>query len=331
MSYPDLFKRAAMLWWRTRLLWPLGMLAALVGAGEYGTANFNSSSNFTSTDGDVPPELVDQLAENELLRAFVENPAPFLIGATLVGLLALLITTLIGQLAHAAMIRVADVTNLGYKATLGDAMSVGVARLLPMFLLNLLATLPGIVIVIVILVGVGTLLAQVFAGAVAGDLDSSRSLLAVLGGTLLCVVPLLLLMALLATLLSFFIRLGQRACVIEGLGTLNSLRRAWALLRRGFGIALLNWVALLMLTSLFSLVASAPAAAVAFPAFFQAASSGEIPWAVLIGLGIYGFLVTVLLGGILTSFNSTLWTVVYRSLAEREASAALPVQEASAG
>lgn len=334
MSYPDLFQRAALLWWRTRLLWPLGILAALMGAGDYQTGNFNVSSNIPAGDDGVaglPPELIEQWAASPLVRSLVENPLPILLGLGLIALLWLLISTLLGQLAHGAMIRVADVADQGYRASFGDGMRVAAARLLPLFLLSLLVALPILVLVVAISAVVFVFVTQLAVAGMAGSLDSPGGVFAAIGGLLLCLVPLILLMVLLGLVLGFFARIAQRACVIEGRGPLDSLRRAWALVRRNFGIALLNWVALLMLTSIFGLLATLPALALAIPAFFSFMRSGAIPWAALIGLLLYSFAVTVLIGGVLTSFNSALWTVLYRAFAAREGAMAERLRPAAGG
>jgi hypothetical protein len=321
VSYPDLFKRAAMLWWRTRILWGLGVLAALVGYGDYQAGNVSTSFNVPAGDAEAnpfPPELIEAWANNPALLALVENPAPFVIGLVAVLVLWLIIATLVGQLAHAAMIRVADVADQGYRATLGDGLRVGASRLLAMFALSLLVALPVILIVGASLALIVVLITQLVAASAAGSLDGPQAALAAIGGLLLCLIPLILVMGLLSLVLSFFVRIAQRACVIEGLGPVASLARAWRLVTRNFGLALLNWVALLMLGAIFGVLATLPALAIAIPAIFSFTSSGAVPWAALVGLVIYGFLVSVLLGGVLTSFNATLWTVLYRSFVARE-------------
>lgn len=335
MGYPDLFKRAALLWWRTRLLWPLGILAAFMGAGDYATGNFNASSNFSvPADGDFAgetPAWIAALAESELIQAIAANPVPFALGLGLILLLWTIIATLLGQLAHGAMIRVADVADQGYRPSLGDGMRVAAARLLPLFLLSLLVALPVLVILAGVIAAMIVVISQLVLAIGSEAFDTPGGGIAALGGLLLCIIPLVLIMSLAGLVLGFFARLAQRACVIEGRGPIASLVRAWQLVRRSFGLALLNWVAVLVLTSLFGVIVTLPAIAVALPVFFSAAQSGTLPWGLLVGLLVYGFLVTVPLGGVLTSFNSALWTVVYRALVEREQAAAASFTPAVSG
>ncbi len=321
MSYPDLFKRAALLWWRTRSLWPLGVLAALLGAGDYSAGNFNSGVNLPTNAGgagDVSPELLEQWGRNPALLALVENPAPFLIGLAVVIVLWTLIASLVGQLAHGAMIRVADVADQGYQASISDGLRVGVARLVPMFLLNLLLALPVLIMLVAFFVVISALVAQ-FAAAGAEAFGTPESGLLAFGSLLFCLVPLVLGMIAVNLALSFFTRIAQRACVLEGRGAIASLRRAWRLVTRNFGNVLLNWIALLMLGAAFGIVATLPVLAIAIPAAFGFARSGEVPWLALLALLLYGFVASVLVGGVLSSFNSALWTVLFRAFVAREA------------
>jgi hypothetical protein len=311
MSYPEIVRRAFQLWWRTRALWPLGVLAALFGAGDYRTGNFNFNYSVSADElpgGGAAADLLERLEASEFVRAIIANPLPFIIGAAVILIGWALIAALVGQLAHGAMIRMADVADQGYAASLGDALRVGASRLLPLFLLAILAALPILLLLGVIIAVVAAVVAQVVAAGTAGP----ESVLPAIGGVLLCVLPLAL------------IAIVQRVCVIEGRGPLQSLGRAWRLLWRNLGLTLLNWLALAILGALFGAAATLPALAIALPAFFSFFSSGAIPWAALIALLIYGLVITVLLGGVLTSFNSTLWTLLYRSFLAREPDAAVP-------
>jgi hypothetical protein len=323
MSYPEIVRRAFNLWWRTRALWPLGILAALFGAGDYstGSASFNYRVSADDlSDGGAAADLLERMQASELLRAVAANPIPFVIGGVLMLIAWSLIAVLVGQLAHGAMIRMADVADRGYAASLGDALRVGAARLLPLFLIAILAALP-----ILLLVGlIAALIAVVALRVMDAAPGGAEPALAALGGVLLCVLPLGLLTVIAGAVLGLLARLAQRVCVIEGLGPLRSLGRAWRLLWRNLGLTLLNWLALAILGALFGVAATLPALAIALPAFFSFFRSGAIPWAALIGLIVYGLVVTVLLGGVLTSFNSTLWTLLYRSFIAREAA---PVPE----
>jgi hypothetical protein len=322
MTYPDLFKRGVALWWRTRGLWALGVLAALFGASDYSASGLNVNSSVSSDQ--LPPGFADAWASNPLVRAFLDNPLPFILGAVALGLLFALLSALVGQLAHGAMIRMADVADRGLEPSLGDALRVGAERLLPMFLLGIVLALPAL-LAFLAAIGVGAALVFQLVGMVqAGGQPDPTAVLLGLGGSLLCLVPLLLAGWLLGLALGLFGRFAQRVCVLEGRGPIASLRRAWGLVTRNFGAALLNWLATLVLGAIFGFLAALPALAIALPAVVGFSRSGEVPWAALAGLAVYALAANALLGGWLTSLNSALWTVLYRAFRAREQEFAVP-------
>jgi hypothetical protein len=329
MSFPDLFKRALALWWRTRALWPLGILAALVGAGDYsGGNNLNFNIPSGNTPGTLPPGVADEWVRNPAVQAFLANPWPLLLGIGVVIVLWSLIAALVGQLAHGAMIRVADQADRGLETGVGDGLRVGVARLLPMFLLSLIVALPALLFAVAIGVIAVGLIAQL-AAVGAGGAGSPEAALTAIGGAVLCLVPLGLLAVVLGIALGFFGRVAQRICVVEGRGPIASLGRSWGLVTRNFGNAFLTWLVTLLLGVAFGFASALPALAIALPAAFSFMNSGRIPWAALIALVVYAFAVAVLLGGWLTSFNSTLWTLAYRSFVERDRAFAVPASYAA--
>jgi uncharacterized membrane protein len=329
MSYPDLFKRALALWWRTRGLWPLGMLAALVGSGDYSTGSLNFNQTVSGDDPSdlVPPEQLEQLANNPLLRTIIENPIPIIVGFVIVVLLLSLIFSLIGQLAHGAMIRMADRADRGYEASIGDALRVGTARLLPMFLISLLVVLPLLLMIGLIVLVVVLAITQIVAATESGS-NVGATVFAALGGLLLCVIPLFLLILVLNIALSLFARIAQRVCVLEDRGPIASFARSWRLITRNIGNTLLTWIATALLGAGFGFVLTLPLLIFGIPAMIGFVESGNIPWGFVIGGGIYSLLVTVLLGGWLTSFNSALWTVLYRSFLAREQTTPVPASYA---
>lgn len=328
MSFPDLFKRAFALWWRTRGLWPLGMLAALMGGSDYTTGGLNLNVPTQSDTGAaLPPGLAEQLAESALVRSIIENPLIWLVGLIAVLLVWTIVAVLVIQLAQGAMIGMVDRADRGYQATLGDALRTGAARLLPMFLLGLLLGLPLLLIIglLVVLVVAGV---AAFTSAALDGSGSGVNITAAVGGVLLCVIPLFLLTLVLSLAISLFNRTAQCVCVLEGRGPIASLRRSWSLVTRNFGNAILAWLSTAILTGLFGFFASLPLLVFGFPVLFDFVRNGTIPWLFLIGAGLYSLVVTVLIGGWLTSFNFALWTVAYRSFAVREQGDPVPASYA---
>lgn len=319
-NFVDLLKRASALWWRVKILWPLGMLAALVGYGDtaVGGGNVNFSQPFPSdAEADMPP-WVAGLAESRLVRDIVANPWPYVAGLVAVILVLVLVTALVGALAHGAMIRVADVADQGYGATLGDGLRVGAARMGPLFLLNLLLALP----VILVVGGLAAAVAFSVVGAVAslgpGASPEPGTIIASVLGLVFCAIGLFLLLWVVGIVLGVWSRVAQRVCVVEGRGPLASLGRAWGLLVRNPGLTLLTWLFQAVLGGLVGFLMVLPALAIAAPAIFAVTQGGAPPAGVIVALVLYAALAGVVVGGLLTAYNSAVWTVMFRAFVARE-------------
>lgn len=326
-NFIDLLKRAFRLWWRVKILWPLGMLAALVGYGDsVVSGNLNVSQPVSGDPGAEVPGWVTDLAESDLVQSFISNPWPYIIGLIAAILVWALVAALIGALAHGALIRVADVADQGYAASLGDGLRVGAARMTPIFLLNLILALPVIIVVAIVAAAV----AFGVAGAIGslgpeGALDSPGPIIASVLGLIFCSLGVFLLLALVGALLGVWSRLAQRACVIEVLGPLDSLGRSWRLITRNLGLTLLTWLFQALLSGVLGFLLALPAVALAFPIVFSAGGGGGLWAGLIVALIVYAILAGVLVGGMLTAFNSAMWTLLYRAFLAREAAPA-PVQ-----
>lgn len=318
-NFVDLLKRAAVLWWRTKVLWPLGMLAAFVGHGDTSAGgNVNVSQQISGdSQADPPPWLAD-LLEHPLVRSFLDNPWPYVIGFVVVAIVLALLAALVGALAHGAMIRAADVADQGYRATLGDALGVGAARTGPIFLINLILALPLILAVFVFAAAIGFGVAGIIGATQGGGQPESGPLIASLIGLIFCGLGLFLLILVVSALLGVWSRVAQRVCVIEVKGPVASLGRAWGLIRRNLGLTLLTWLLQGVLGGVVSFVLAVPALALAIPAVFAIARGDAFPVGLIVALVVYALLAGILVGGLLTSFNSAMWTVMYRAFVGRE-------------
>ncbi len=323
MDFPDLFRRSFALWWRVRALWVAGVLAALFGYGEYG-ASFNAQWSNTTTVPIEPggPSPLDQLSELDpqfawLAANFALIAAVFIV----VGLIWAVVAGLVGALANGAMIALADESGGEQPGDLGAGMRAGAARMLPVFLVNLLLALPLLLIFGAIFALVGGLLWQ----ALSGGIESAEALVPTLLGTLACALPLALIAIVLSVALRLLGRMAIRACVIEGRGPLASIGRGWGLLRHNLGPTLLLWLVLGVAGLMLNVAMGLPALALVLPIGMSLASGGldSMPALAVAGLVIYGLVVNIGVGGMLTSLSSTIWTLHYRGLLGREWNSAI--------
>jgi hypothetical protein len=313
MNYVEQFKATARLWWRTRALWPLGMLAALFGQSDYRFSANYSQSTTTMVPSD-PGEIPNPFAEGPIAD-IIANPWPWILGLLAVALVWGLVSLLLGWLMQGAMISMVDTIDRGDEATIGRSVQAAVGRLPALVLIAILLGLPLLLVVVIAFAVTGPLLFQVFTNP---TIDPERllpqSLLAIA-----CAFPLILIGALAGLLLSLLNIVAARSCVVEGLGAAASIGRAWRIIRRNLADTLINWVALGTCSAVFGVVGAIPTLVlllVAGPAILSgdwtaaAVASGAV-------LLVYVFLANVLVGGALTSFNSAMWTRVYRLLAAR--------------
>ncbi len=318
-NFVDLLRRAAALWWRTRILWPLGMLAALFGSGDLAVnGNVNVQQRVFVSDPAAMPPWLDDLAESPLLRSFVDNPWPYVIGFLLLAAGLGLIGMLVGVIAHGAMIRVADMADQGYQASIGDGLRTGAARAMPLFLLNLIVTLPLIVGVAIVTGMIAMVVLGVLRAAIGGSELDPAPLFASALGTIFCSIGIIILISIISVVLGVLLRVAQRVCVIEARGPLESLGRGWALIRQNLGLTLLTWLLQAVLGGLTSFILSLPAVGMGLSVTFTILQGGAFPVGLVIALVLYALFVNVVAGGLLTAFNSALWTVMYRAFAGHE-------------
>jgi len=113
-------------------------------------------------------------------------------------------------------------------------------------------------------------------------------------------------------------RLAVRACILEKRGVLGSLARAWALLREHIGPLALVWLGLLCIGIGVFLVIGLPLAFVMMSLSFVILLVAVFsPWlfAALMFLGwLAVWLVGAAVNGVVETFASAVWTLVYREL-----------------
>ena len=134
-------------------------------------------------------------------------------------------------------------------------------------------------------------------------------------GTLACLIPLFLLNGLAGIVLHMLNLLAARACVLERLTMRASLRRGWFVLRGNVGYTILNWFVFLLFGAIFGFVAAIPALLMLIAAGQAFLHNDWTAWALsaAIGVSIYFVVMSIGVGGILTGFNSTVWTVLYQA------------------
>lgn len=302
MDFGKVLTRAWQITWRWKALWILGFLASL-GQGW----NPSSSVNYTTDGkdwGSQGMQLSDRIPGEIWAIIGVVSCLAILLG------IALWVLSIIGRGGLVAGVQ--QVEQEG-STSLGQAWRVGVKRFWTLFGLNILTSLPVLILVIagLVLMGFlvfGTIAAIDSAAEVGGVLGGSALLLC--GGTLCCGTLLL------GIVLEQIRVYGERAAILEGLNWIDSFKRGWQVIREHLGPTVLLWLIFLVLGLVLAAVIFGGLAAVVLPfvAVFHNVDVGS--WIVVpicLG-GLLGIILSALIGSIVTTFTSATWTLAYREL-----------------
>jgi hypothetical protein len=317
MNYGKVLNDSFNIFWTQRSLWLFGVMAALFGQSDYSfRVNFSQS---LSSPGGGEPSL--NPLEGTILERVYENPMPYLIALVILSLIWWVISTVLGWLAQGALIGMVDEIDRTGFTSLGQGWDVGRQHAFPLFVIAFILALPLLVLLIIGLIMVLPFLNQVLSQVFYSETFNPDLIMESLFRLMACLIPLACIGFFLGVLLRLLNLIAARSCVLEGLGPLASLKRGWSLLIRNIGYILLNWLILGLVGGTFGAVVGIPALLLWIPAAgaflyeewsFLAVGSlvAALLYQVVIGLGV---------GGILTSFNSTLWTKLYKAFLEKEA------------
>jgi len=348
-----ILKRAWNILWSYKALWVFGVILALTTAGGFpppnrgshgsGSSNNSNSRNFPPSESfsqgiqefrkfwnEDLPNLSNLHLPQEDVRALITIGIIFLV----LLIATVIVMTFARYVAETAVIRMVDEYEAtGNKPSIRQGFRFGWSRTSwRMFLINLLVSLPIILIVLLMLaVGVVVFLLII----------QNQPVLAItsavigIGIFFLGVFALFILGVVLKLLIEFF----WRACALEQVGVRESLRLGWGMVRKNLGNVLLMWLVMFgvrlawmifMIVALFVLL---PVLAITFllglvvgglPALVVGGLSslfisGYIPWIVgaIFGLPLFLLVTTsplIFLSGLERVFSSSVWTLTYREL-----------------
>jgi hypothetical protein len=281
MDYGKLFSRSWNIIWRHKFLILIGVLVAL-GSGV-GSGMSSSSGSALSQNGQGPAFQMPGIGP------FGEPGGLFDVGVPLgpvvilgtLGLGLVLVLWVVSTIARGSLIAGAAAADASDTPSLGQAWSAGWHRAWTLLGIGVLPAIPGLIL---LLGGVGSYL---FA---AGTLNEAGSpamnvSLGLLGALGCIMVPLIFVLGLLRTF-------ANRACMLEGVGVLESYATGFRVLMRNFGPALILFLLQVAVSIILGIVLFVPGVILALCCVF---------WPVLL-----------LFEGTMAAFFSTLWTLAWR-------------------
>ena len=350
MDPVKILKRAWYILWSYRALWVFGLIMALATAGSSGGgSNSGTRYSFDSESQQMPlPEDLQKGMEEftrEMERLFREGPRQadlpisreeftiliwIVVAFTLIMIVLGIVVAIARYVSETAVIRMVDeYESTGAKMTVRQGFRIGWSRTSwRLFLINLIVSLPAILLVLVLLsVGIG-----IFFAITNGNLTFTVFSTIALIGIVFLVVFAVVILTIFLNLLRHFV---WRACALEGLGVQESFRRGWELVRENWKSVGLMWLVMIGLGIVWA-VASIILVIITIPLVFVSAGIAAIPILLLSGLFsmflsntlawvlailfilplflTMAFFPLLVLGGWQAVFTSSVWTLTYREI-----------------
>ena len=331
MDHVRILKQAWQITWRYRALWVFGVILALTTARSgTGGPQFNSlGEDISSPSGEFwIPEI-----SSEMVGALIA----VIVGLLCLMLILMVVASIARYVAETALIRmVNDHAETGEQQRVRQGFRLGWSRAAwRLFLIDMLVNVPAILVLILLFaIAFAPLLLWTTDSRAAGALGTAVTI-----GLLILAILLAIVLGTVLSLLRCFFR---RACALEELVVIESIRYGFNVIRRrlkdvaimwlimvgvglGVGIAMIVVILLLMVAG--ALGGGLPALLVA--GMTSQAMEGVTPWVLAAAVGIPIFLLvvgvpTLFLGGLIEVFKSSVWTLVYRELHTPEGMQAEP-------
>ena len=324
MNYTTIFKEALSTFWRHKSLWIFGIVITLLGQGEY-SFSINYRESYPAGQGGLP-----SMPGSDLLIKILDNPIPYIIGFGLLSLMFWIITSLIGWWSQSALISMVDDIDQNGSTSINHGWNTGKQRAVPLTIIAVLFALPKALINLPVLAGgiwwfsqFSDLYKDMLLGRTPSPEEMQTVFEPIMSNIFLgfaCIVPLVCIGGILGWFLGLLNKVTARSFVLENLTIVSSIKRGWKITRKNLGNILLNGIVLIIIGVIFGWVAAIPALLLWVPvarAILHQSWSTTTTIAAIV-MGFYFLFVVVGLGGILTSFNSILWTKLYRAMVVNE-------------
>lgn len=303
-NFGEVLTRAWKIIWKHKVLWIFGILASCGRGG--GSGNSGSSNRYTSGGTpNLPPQVMQWFQ-------WIENHVTQFVAITIAVVCVIwIVVAFLSTIGKIGLIRGTAQAEGGAESLIfGQLFSESMPYFWRMFGLSLILALPVLVIVVVFVVG---LLAFIIPVSQAGGDSSAFGALAILPIMLGCFCLLIPVMF----VLNMIFGQAQRAIVLEELGVMPSISRGWEIFRANLGPIILMAIILFVIGFVIGLVVAIPILVIVIPAVFAFAIGNAQNTTPLILAGICFCLylpVAWLLGGILTAYTESAWTLTYMRL-----------------
>lgn len=318
MNYGEVLEKSWKIVWKNKILWLFGLLASCGRAsGGSGGGGGSSGGGNGSSSGFVPgmpfqnvPPWLEDLART--FERMVENGTIWLVVAGIIvfSLLLAVVMLLVGAIGRAGLARGAwradaGETPLTFRTLWQDSLRYFWRVLLLVLLIAVAATiLIFLLLAPLVLFGFMTL-----------------------GIGLLCLIPFICLLVPVGIAVGVLEEIAVIAIVGEDKGILESIRRAWEILRANVGPMVVMTLILLVGGGIVRLLIGLPAILILFPIAIGLIAGGQT--ALVGGFMVAGAVllvylpVAILLSSVLQAYLGSAWVLTYRRLISKETEATI--------
>jgi hypothetical protein len=330
MDFGKLLSEAWKITWRHKVLWVFGLLASCAASGlsgGNGTSGFNFPSGNTTSTGSAPSGALPPLNQYQIQR-MLDQIGPYLAVFAVLACVVILIGLIawaIGIIGRGALVAGIDQAQTEGGTSFGKGWAAASAKFKPLFGMNLLLALPGLlmgfVAIIIAVLSSGALIAAISSASSSRSGDPS-ALVASIFGAFACFIPLACVGFVLEVVIAILRLFGERAIMLEGLSAMDGLKRGWAVFRANAGNSLLLGIMLVILGMIVGFVIGLAALPIVLPIAGAAMAAGSnakgagLPAAGLTALSVCGIFILAILSyvvrGALNTFCGACWNMAYR-------------------
>lgn len=304
-NFGEVLTRAWKIIWKHKVLWIFGILASC-GRGS-GGGNSGNSSRYSSggTTPNLPPQLMQGLQ-------WIEGHVVQFIAITLtVVCLIWIVTIFLSTIGKIGLIRgTAQADGGAEQLIFGQLFSESTPYFWRMFGLSLILSIPVLILVILLVVGVLAFIIPVSQSGGNGSAFGALAIVPIMVGCLCLFIPIMF-------ILGMIFNQSQRAIVLEDLGVMPSISRGWEVFRNNLGPIILMAIILTVIAFVVGLVIAIPILIIVVPTAIAFAVGNAQNTTPLILMGVCFCLylpVLILLNGVLTSYTESVWTLTYMRL-----------------
>lgn len=309
MNLGEVLSKAWKIIWKNKVLWIFGILSSCGrgnggGGGGGGNSNFNTDGSGTDmfSDGQFPGlEEFGRNMENFFNGSEAQTWIPIAIGLVCLILILSIVFIFLGTIGRIGLIKGTLMVESGLgPLSFGQVWSASTPYFWRVFLLNLVIGLAVGLVVLILMVPF------VFLGVVT------------MGIGMLCMIPLICLLIPISLVINVIIEQANVAMVVEELGIMDSIKRAWRVCRENLGPIAVVALIVLIGGGIVSFIITLPLILVLLPIFAGVISNDET---VLTGLfATAGVMLccmlpfVIALEGVLQSYIGSVWTLTFMRL-----------------